>query len=236
MRLSATRARSSSTVRPQFLDRAFVDHATACHHADAIGERLGLLQIMRGEQHRTAFGEQLADRRPQLLPRLDIHADRGLVQEQQLGPATQCQRELHPPLLPAGQFRVGTLEQIADAGQFGGFRHRAWRRVVAGGQSQQLAHPQRRRQLGVLQHDADAPARLDLLRVLAEQLNRAGVGAEQPQQQADGGGFAGSIGAQQGQQFSALQLQVGAIQRGERAIALDGAVEAGDRFVVVRHG
>ena len=222
--------------RTQLIDRAFVDHPPARHHADAIGQRLGLFQVMRGQQHRATFGNQLADRRPQLLPRLDVHAHGGLVQEQQFGPAAQRQRELHASLLAAGEFRVGPAEQIGDASQLGAFGQGPRRRVVTGGQPQQLAHAQGRRQLGVLQHHADAAACLDPLRVLPEQFDRAGVGTDQPQQQADRGALAGPVGAEQRKQLAALQLQLGTIQRNQLAIAFDSAAEAGDRVDRMRHG
>src|SRR3546814_10082261 len=82
----------------------------------------------------------------------------------------------------------------------------------------------------------DMPARLDPLRILIEQRHAAGIGTDQSQQQADRGGLAGTVGAEQRQQFAAKQLQIHTIQRGERAIALDGAVERGDRVVGMRHG
>jgi hypothetical protein len=70
-----------------------------------------------------------------------------------------------------------------------------------------------------------------MLRILTEQFDGARVGADQSKQQADGGGFPGAVGAQQRQQFAAVNLQLRAIERGEFAVGLDRAVKAGDRAV-----
>ena len=129
---------------------------------------------MRGEHDAVAFGDEMADRGPQFLARFDVHADGRFVEEQQLRPAAQRERELHAPLLAAGQLAVRPLQQIGDTGQVRAFLHAARRRVVAGGQANQFADAQGGRQLRVLQHDADVAARGDVLRILAEQFDRAG--------------------------------------------------------------
>ncbi len=94
------------------------------HHADAVGQRFGFFQVMRGEQHRAAFGDELANRRPQLLAYFDIHANGRFVEKQQLGATAQGQRKLHAALLAAGKLGVGPRQQLADAGQLSGFGQR----------------------------------------------------------------------------------------------------------------
>ena len=49
---------------------------------DAVAELLGLLEIMRGQQHGDAAGVELAHIAPELLAQLHIDAGGGLVQHQ----------------------------------------------------------------------------------------------------------------------------------------------------------
>src|ERR1019366_2003361 len=65
----------------------------------AVGERLGLLEIMGGQQDRLAQVAQRAHRLPGGAPRLGIEPRGGLVEEDQLGVAHERQREIEPPQL-----------------------------------------------------------------------------------------------------------------------------------------
>ena len=48
---------------------ALGDHAAVVDHDDLVRESVGLFEVLRGEQHRGAVGDQLADDRPQIEPR-----------------------------------------------------------------------------------------------------------------------------------------------------------------------
>ena len=80
-----------------------LDQPAAGDHADPVGERLGLVQVMGGEQHRGAELAQRTDQRPELPARLGVEAGRGLVEEQQRGPADDAERDVEPAALAAGQ-------------------------------------------------------------------------------------------------------------------------------------
>jgi hypothetical protein len=62
--------------------RVVGDHPAAVDHRDALGQAVGLLQVLGGEQYGGALGHELADHLPQLAPALQIQAGGGLVQEQ----------------------------------------------------------------------------------------------------------------------------------------------------------
>jgi hypothetical protein len=54
-------------------------------------------------------------------------------------------------------------------------------------------------------------------RVAAEQLGVPGVGAQQPEQDADGGGLAGAVGPEEAVHLAGGDGQVEAVQRARRA-------------------
>jgi hypothetical protein len=65
-----------------FADRAGRQHAALGKHRDTIGQRLRFLQVMGGQHDRRSGPYQFAERIPLHLPRLDIEAGGGFVQEQ----------------------------------------------------------------------------------------------------------------------------------------------------------
>ena len=73
------RARAAQIAR-----RADREDATVLHDRHAIGQRLGLLQVVRREQDRLAQLAQTAHGLPGAATRLRIKARGGLVQEDQL--------------------------------------------------------------------------------------------------------------------------------------------------------
>ena len=175
--------------RPGGRDPAAVEH----HHA--LGQGFGLFQIMRGQQHAGAACDQCADGRPHPLARVDVQTGGRFVKEQHLRIAADRQRELHPPLLAAGQPAVAAIQHIVQTGQRDAVGHTARRGVIAAGEVKQF------RDSGVvgdsrrLQHHPDPPTYGQGLRRLAEQLGAARIGFQQPQQQRDGGTLAGPVGA-----------------------------------------
>ena len=71
------RAAAFSCVR-----RALGDHPPAVDHRDPVGELVGLLEVLRGQQHRGAVGDQRADRRPDLVAAARVQPGGRLVEEQ----------------------------------------------------------------------------------------------------------------------------------------------------------
>ena len=182
---------------------------------------------MRGQQHRAALRTQFADRLPQRLPRIDVQAGGGFVEEQQLGPSAEGQRELHAPLLSAGQLAVAAVHQPVQPGQRHAVGDAARARVVAAGQVDQLAHLQRVRHGRRLQHHPDAAARGQVLRRQAEQVRLPRLRTLQAQQQADRGGLAGPVRTEQGEHLAGRQRQIQAIERQHTAILVAHALQPG---------
>ena len=76
------------------------DHLPLVQHDDAVGELVGLLQVLGGEQDGGAVGDQLADRAPQAEAATRVQPAGRLVEEQHLGPtrvAARSRRRRIPP-------------------------------------------------------------------------------------------------------------------------------------------
>ena len=102
-----TLAFSSSDV-PSAMTSAVVDDH------DPVGQLVGLLQVLGGEQHRGALGHQLPDDLPQVDPRPRVQAGGRLVQEQDRGPADQAGAQVQPA---AHAPRVGLHGAVGGVGQ-----------------------------------------------------------------------------------------------------------------------
>ena len=76
------------------------DPALADQH-DPVGVLVGLLEVVRREEHGAALLGVLADRGPERAPALDVHAGGRLVEEQQRRVGEQRHREPQPLLLTA---------------------------------------------------------------------------------------------------------------------------------------
>jgi len=81
---------------------ALGDHPTVVDHHDAIGEAVGLLELLGGHQHRRPGGGELLDDRPHRPPAYRVQAGGGLVEEEHLGPADQPCRKVQAPAHAAG--------------------------------------------------------------------------------------------------------------------------------------
>jgi hypothetical protein len=92
------------------------DEPAVVDHDDALGELVGLVEIVGGEDDGGAvFGPQAADVLLQVGPVLRIQPGGRLVQEQQVGSVDQAHRNVQPAALSAGQRRhhpVGDALQV----------------------------------------------------------------------------------------------------------------------------
>ena len=88
-------------LRLQLRGGAGGDLAAVVDQHDAVGERVGLLQVLRRQQQRDPVGDELADRRPHDLAAARIEAGRRLVEDEQLRPsirpAARSTRRRSPP-------------------------------------------------------------------------------------------------------------------------------------------
>ena len=81
---------------------ALGDDAPVVDDADAIGEHVGLFQVLRGEEDRDAvLLREPSDLGPERRAGLRVEAGRGLVQEEDARPVDEREREVEPALHPA---------------------------------------------------------------------------------------------------------------------------------------
>ena len=71
------------------------------HHRDAVGELLGLVEVVRREQDGLAERAEGADHLPRGASRLRVEAGGRLVEEDEVGIADERDAEIEPSLLPA---------------------------------------------------------------------------------------------------------------------------------------
>ena len=92
----------------------FRDHKAMVEHRDPIGEPVGLVEILRGQQHRRPLRDERLDRVPQVDAAADVEAGCRLVEEQDRRPGEQRCREVEAATHPAG---VRADEAVAGVGE-----------------------------------------------------------------------------------------------------------------------
>src|SRR5262249_59469410 len=86
------------------------DDAAAVDHDDSVGEALGLLHVLRGEQNRRPGLDELLDEEPEVVARPRVEAGRRLVEEQDGWTGDQAGADVEAAAHPAG---VGLDEPVA---------------------------------------------------------------------------------------------------------------------------
>ena len=104
---------------------ALGDHLAVVDHHDLVGEPVGLVEVLRREQHGRALPHAALDRLPQREPAARVQAGRRLVEEQHRRAVDQRGGEVEPPAHAArvrlgrplrGVRQVEALEQLVRAG------------------------------------------------------------------------------------------------------------------------
>ena len=121
LRRRSVPGRVARTVRPggqgpDLRAGAVGDDAALADQHDPVGVLVGLLEVVRGEEHRAAALGVAADRRPEGAAALDVHAGGGLVEQQQRGVGEQRHREAQPLLLAARALGDLAAGDLGDAG------------------------------------------------------------------------------------------------------------------------
>jgi hypothetical protein len=122
---------------------------------DPIGERIGLIQVMRGEQDGTTGRRQLPHRAPERVPGLDVHRDRRFVEDENVRVGNERHREAHPLRLAPRQLLRPAVRDVVDARPLEDIVHRHGFRVERCEHLDQLAHGEPLDQRSGLQHGAD---------------------------------------------------------------------------------
>ena len=185
--------------------RALGDDVAVVDDPDPVGERVGLLQVLGGEEDGDAVvGGEARDLVPERGAALDVEAGRRLVEEEDARPVGEREREVEPALHPArvaadlavgGVGEADPLEQFAAALVALGLAE-----AVQGGlQAHVLAAGQQRVERGLLQGGADRGAHLRpfLDDVEAGDAGGAGGGREEGGQHQHRRRLAGAVGAEE---------------------------------------
>ena len=179
------------------------------------------------------FGNEL----PQGLAQFDIHAGRGLVENDHRRLVDQRLRHQHPALHAAGELpHVGVglvgqaqaVEQLVNPGVV------VFHAEIAGLEAQRLAHVEKRVEHQFLGHHTKPAARLGVigLHVVPLHQHPAAGGARQARQNADQGGLARTVGTEQAKKFAFFDVEADVVERFERlsGAAAGGREGLGDRL------
>ena len=102
---------SSRALRDHFVRRCRARAVCRTRYRRAVAA-LGLVHVMRGDEHRDAFGGERVDVLPELAARFRIDARRGLVEQQQLRCVQQARGE-RESLFPAARELARELRAAA---------------------------------------------------------------------------------------------------------------------------
>src|SRR5579863_3622036 len=102
---------------PELRGRALGEDLAALDDRHSVGELLGLVEIVRREEHGLAEFLQRADRVPGGAPRGGVEPGRRLVEEDQLGVADQRQGQVEAAPLAAGQAARALVALVAQANE-----------------------------------------------------------------------------------------------------------------------
>ncbi len=194
---------------------ALGDDPAVVDDGDGVGQLVGLLQVLGGEQHGGAGGDQFPYALPGVGAAARVEAGGGFVQDDHGRAGDQRPGEVEAAPHPAGVGAagpVGRLRQAEAVEEFGGAPAggAASRAVQAGHQVQVLAAGQLLVDGGVLAGEAEAgPDRLGGgADVVARHPGAARVGPQQGGEDADGGGLAGAVGTEQAEDGAGRGVQV----------------------------
>ena len=203
---------------------SFGDDVTVVDHDDVVGETVGLFEVLRREQHRCTFGDQLLDHPPEIGAALRVETGGRLVEEEHLGPVYERGREVEPaPHATAvgahrtcrGVDEIEALEQFVVACPQ---RFRVEMRKLPD-QPEVLVAGEVLVDRGVLPREPDALAHR--LRVGAdvdpEHLGAAAGALQDRREHAHGSGLARAVGAEEAEHAAGRHREVDAVERDDRS-------------------
>ena len=165
---------------------------------------------------------------PRPAARLDVEADRRLVEEEGTGSPRERERQREPPTLssgePAGQpvGQGGEPELVEQVGCGGGAGE------VRPHELDQLADTGHGREARLLRRDADLPAGRDELRVAPEELRPPAIGPPQPERDLDRAGLAGTVRPEQRHELAGPQFERDSVEGDDRAEVASDVLESQD--------
>ena len=227
----------------ELLRRAAGDDLAVVDDRDPVGQDVGLLEVLRGEEHRHALvARQVGDLLPHVRAAGGVQAGGRLVEEEDPRPVHERERQVQPALHAA---RVAADLAVGRVGEADALDQRVAARAALGlGHALQrglelhvLAPGQQRVQRGLLQRGADrrADGRALAHDVVPRDPRRARGGRQQGGEDQDRGRLAGAVGAQEAVDLARLDAQVDAVDGARPVLELaDEALHLD--AVVSRHG
>ncbi len=218
----------AADLRLQLVGRAAGDRGAVVDHHDVVGQPVGLLEVLRGQQQGRSARHQVADHVPHLLAGADVEAGGRLVEDQHRGRGHQRTGQVEPAPHAAG---VGLRRPVGGIGEVEPLEQLA--RPIAGPGLAQAVEPADHLEVlvagqvlvdrGVLPRETDprADAGGVLQHVDAGDRGTACVGLDQRGQHPHGGGLAGAVGAEQRQHLALRNGEVEALERLDLLVSLD---------------
>jgi hypothetical protein len=197
----------------ELVARTLRDHSPVVDHRDPVGELVGLLEVLGGEQHRRPLAHEVADRAPDLVSAAWIQPGRGLIEKQHRGVREQARRQVEPPAHPTG---VGSRRSIGGVGEVEAIEQLG--RPPAGLDRCEVEEPSEHLQVlppgQQLVHCRELPGETDELAhrgrvaddVLSKDLGVAGIRPEKRGENADERRLACSVRSQQAEDRALLDL------------------------------
>src|ERR1700730_10703380 len=203
----------------------------------AVGELLRLVEVVGGQQDRLAEIAQVAHGLPSASPCLGVETGRGLVQEDQLRVADQCQREVEPPQLPAREPATERIRLLLQSRQRQDLLDLARSRVEAPPVAQGLARGHVAVDPARLQPYSDALAQRPAAhaRIGPEHGDLAATAHAVALEDLHGGGLAGAVRAEEAEHLASPHGYVDPPHRLEGAVALAQVVHRDGRCRIA-HG
>ena len=169
------------------------------HHL--IGQRLGLLHQVRGEQHADAIGAQAGDDVPDQPAGLRVHPGGGLVEEHHLRSPDQRAGQRKPLLLATGQPFVGHPGHTGEAEHVEQPSDVQRSRGADRDQPEHFRGPHSRVSAAALRHNPHPGAQRGAVgdRVQPQHADHPGIRAQESLTYLDSGGLASPVGTQQGE-------------------------------------
>ncbi len=226
----------------ELVRRAVGDHSAVVDHRDPVGQAIGLVEVLGGQQHGGAVVDQVLDRLPQAEAAARVEAGGRLVEEDHRRLGDQRRGEVEPATHAAGvgawPSGLGSVAEVEALEQLGGslLRRGAAHPVEAADHGQVLGPGQVLVDRGVLAGEADVLAQLvALLQDVHSGYGRAaGVGLQERGQDPDRGGLAGAVGPEQAEHGSGLDFKVHSVERLDVAEVLGQPVGRDRRAVDLR--
>jgi len=189
---------------------------------DPVGEALGLLHVVGGQEHRLARMAKPFDQRPHALAGRRVKPRGRLVQEQHLWIADQADGHVYPALLTAGQAPDPLVRLVRQASGHDNRVEIGRPPEVPREHRDCFPHRVDGVELGFLEHQPDpvAPVPSGVRRIGAEHRDLSSVASPVAFQDLDRGGLPRSVGAQEAEDLAVIHAEADPVQ------ALDPAVRS----------